>query len=233
MIDEQLAGRPRRDSAGGNCRPLSDRAAGQPIVRAERPGGRRVRAAGTGWSTLPPPGCSTATSSSGTAPRSTADELNEALTEASDVFVTDSNRDRARHWRSSQDTTGYTESDQPELGLLRDVASDATPAGVRRPRRARSIRRLRRSPARSARSRRRPRRTASRSPTCPSTGRTWRSTATPPLPGPSASTPTRSARRIAPALRASRCARSISCRPRRRASDGSPTCRSATPVRRR
>ena len=27
--------------------------------------------------------------------------------------------------RSSQDTTGYTESDQPGLGLLRDVASDA------------------------------------------------------------------------------------------------------------
>jgi arabinofuranan 3-O-arabinosyltransferase len=40
------------------------------------------------------------------------------------VYVTDSNRDRARHWRSSQDTLGYTESDQEELALLRDVASD-------------------------------------------------------------------------------------------------------------
>ncbi len=55
-----------------------------------------------------------------------SEDLNEALTEASRLFVTDSNRDRARQWRSSQDTTGYTESDQPELELLRDVASDAT-----------------------------------------------------------------------------------------------------------
>jgi arabinofuranan 3-O-arabinosyltransferase len=53
------------------------------------------------------------------------DQLPSAIADASDVFVTDSNRDRARHWRSSQDTTGYTESDQPGLGLLRDVASDA------------------------------------------------------------------------------------------------------------
>jgi arabinofuranan 3-O-arabinosyltransferase len=54
-----------------------------------------------------------------------ADRLHSAIEAASDVFVTDSNRDRARHWRSSQDTTGYTESDQPGLGLLREVASDA------------------------------------------------------------------------------------------------------------
>ena len=61
------------------------------------------------------------------------DQLQSAIADAADVFVTDSNRDRARHWRSSQDTTGYTESDQPGLGLLREVASDATAAGVRRP----------------------------------------------------------------------------------------------------
>jgi len=53
------------------------------------------------------------------------DELRSAIADASDVYVTDSNRDRARHWRSSQDTTGYTESDEPGTGLLRDVASDA------------------------------------------------------------------------------------------------------------
>lgn len=52
------------------------------------------------------------------------DELVAAVDEAGAVYVTDSNRDRARHWRSSQDTLGYTESDQDGLGLLRDVASD-------------------------------------------------------------------------------------------------------------
>jgi arabinofuranan 3-O-arabinosyltransferase len=51
------------------------------------------------------------------------DEL-ERLDRTTALIVTDSNRDRARHWRSSQDTTGYTESDQPELELLREVASD-------------------------------------------------------------------------------------------------------------
>ena len=54
-----------------------------------------------------------------------ADGLQAAIAGATDVYVTDSNRDRARHWRSSQDATGYTESDQPDLGLLRDVAADA------------------------------------------------------------------------------------------------------------
>ena len=54
-----------------------------------------------------------------------ADGLQPAIAGATDVYVTDSNRDRARHWRSSQDATGYTESDQPNLGLLRDVAADA------------------------------------------------------------------------------------------------------------
>jgi len=35
------------------------------------------------------------------------------------LVITDSHRDRARHWRSSQDTTGFTESDSPESDLLR------------------------------------------------------------------------------------------------------------------
>ena len=52
------------------------------------------------------------------------DELADALEDATPLVVTDSNRDRARHWRSSQDTLGYTESDQEGLDLLRDVASD-------------------------------------------------------------------------------------------------------------
>ena len=52
-------------------------------------------------------------------------ELADALADSTGLIVTDSNRDRARHWRSSQDTTGYTESDQPELELLRSVSADA------------------------------------------------------------------------------------------------------------
>jgi arabinofuranan 3-O-arabinosyltransferase len=46
------------------------------------------------------------------------------LAEAIGVIVTDSNRDRARHWRSSQDTTGFTESGGAESDLLRQVPSD-------------------------------------------------------------------------------------------------------------
>jgi arabinofuranan 3-O-arabinosyltransferase len=41
------------------------------------------------------------------------------------VIVTDSNRDRARHWRSSQDTTGFTESGGPDDDLLRPAVGDA------------------------------------------------------------------------------------------------------------
>ena len=40
------------------------------------------------------------------------------------VLVTDSNRDQARHWRSSQDTRGFTETGGPERGVLDVVASD-------------------------------------------------------------------------------------------------------------
>ena len=51
-------------------------------------------------------------------------ELAETMAGDTRLLVTDSNRDRARHWRSSQDTLGYTESDQDGLDLLREVASD-------------------------------------------------------------------------------------------------------------
>jgi arabinofuranan 3-O-arabinosyltransferase len=38
------------------------------------------------------------------------DELDDALAGSAGLVVTDSNRARARHWRSSQDVTGFTES---------------------------------------------------------------------------------------------------------------------------
>ena len=48
-----------------------------------------------------------------------------AIDAAVGVIVTDSNRDRARHWRSSQDTTGFTETGGPDQDVLRSVTSDA------------------------------------------------------------------------------------------------------------
>ncbi|HWL44623.1 MAG TPA: alpha-(1-_3)-arabinofuranosyltransferase family protein [Ilumatobacter sp.] len=39
-----------------------------------------------------------------------ADDLTATLADGDGLLVTDSNRARARHWRSSQDTTGFTES---------------------------------------------------------------------------------------------------------------------------
>ena len=51
------------------------------------------------------------------------DQLADAVTDASRVVVTDSNRDRAHHWRSSQDVTGFTEAgDDP--GVLRYESGD-------------------------------------------------------------------------------------------------------------
>ncbi len=47
-----------------------------------------------------------------------------AITASTPLLVTDSHRDRARHWRSSQDALGATESDQPAAELLVSVASD-------------------------------------------------------------------------------------------------------------
>jgi arabinofuranan 3-O-arabinosyltransferase len=56
--------------------------------------------------------------------RSAADDPEPSPTDVG-VVVTDSNRDRARQWRSSQDTHGFTESGGPDDDLLRSVASDA------------------------------------------------------------------------------------------------------------
>lgn len=50
--------------------------------------------------------------------------LSTALDDATALMVTDSNRDRAHHWRSSQDVLGFTEPGGPEPGVLADVAGD-------------------------------------------------------------------------------------------------------------
>lgn len=54
-----------------------------------------------------------------------SDDRAGLLDDATALVVTDSNRDRARHWRSSQDTTGFTESGGPAPGVLVAVAADA------------------------------------------------------------------------------------------------------------
>jgi len=51
-------------------------------------------------------------------------ELIAALDDAAGLVVTDSNRDRAHHWRSSQDVTGFTETGGPDAGVLRFESGD-------------------------------------------------------------------------------------------------------------
>ena len=68
-----------------------------------------------------------------------ADELPDAAGSATAIIVTDSNRDRAHHWRGSQDVVGFTEDDDPdEPDVLReDVADERLPvfgAATARPR---------------------------------------------------------------------------------------------------
>lgn len=52
------------------------------------------------------------------------DELTAALGDASRLVVTDSNRDRGHHWRSSQDVTGFTESGGATSDVLRFESGD-------------------------------------------------------------------------------------------------------------
>ena len=52
-----------------------------------------------------------------------ADRLSDAVSNATRVVVTDSNRDRAHHWRGSQDVTGYTEAGD-DVGVLRNESGD-------------------------------------------------------------------------------------------------------------
>ncbi len=59
----------------------------------------------------------------------TADEIAQAVADGAGVIITDSNRDRAHHWRSSQDVWGYTEADgtaEPEV-LRRDPGDERLP----------------------------------------------------------------------------------------------------------
>jgi len=52
------------------------------------------------------------------------DELGAALAHAELLIVTDSNRDRARHWRGSQDVHGHTEPGGPDDDVLVSTPSD-------------------------------------------------------------------------------------------------------------
>ena len=51
-------------------------------------------------------------------------QLPASLDGARLLVVTDSNRDRAHHWRSSQDVVGHTEAGGPEPGVLVDTPAD-------------------------------------------------------------------------------------------------------------
>lgn len=51
-------------------------------------------------------------------------DLPAALDEARLLVVTDSNRDRAHHWRGSQDVVGHTEPGGPEPGVLVETPAD-------------------------------------------------------------------------------------------------------------
>ncbi|MDQ3737974.1 MAG: DUF3367 domain-containing protein, partial [Actinomycetota bacterium] len=51
--------------------------------------------------------------------------LRPAIRDASAIIVTDSNRDRARRWNSSQDSVGFTESGGPGNDLLRIESADS------------------------------------------------------------------------------------------------------------
>ena len=52
------------------------------------------------------------------------DELGQAIADAELVIVTDSNRDRAHHWRGSQDVHGHTEPGGPDDDVLEPTAAD-------------------------------------------------------------------------------------------------------------
>ena len=54
----------------------------------------------------------------------TSDELSQAVADAELVIVTDSNRDRAHHWRGSQDVHGHTEPGGPDDDVLVATAAD-------------------------------------------------------------------------------------------------------------
>jgi arabinofuranan 3-O-arabinosyltransferase len=53
-----------------------------------------------------------------------SDEVADALGNGASLIVTDSNRDRAHHWRGSQDVHGATESGGPDADVLHFEAAD-------------------------------------------------------------------------------------------------------------
>lgn len=65
----------------------------------------------------------------------------DAIGDTDRVIITDSNRDRARHWRSSQDVTGLTEPGGPGSDVLVDTAADQRldPLGTQDDARAQTI----------------------------------------------------------------------------------------------
>ena len=76
-------------------------------------------------------------------------DVADAVDAAVEVVITDANRQRAHHWRSSQDVVGFTEDGDPTTpDVLRARRRRPAPAGVRH----RAARRTRRSPSRRVRS---------------------------------------------------------------------------------
>jgi len=55
---------------------------------------------------------------------SLGDSLDDAVARADRLVVTDGNRDRAHHWRGSQDVTGFTETGGPDADVLRFESGD-------------------------------------------------------------------------------------------------------------
>jgi arabinofuranan 3-O-arabinosyltransferase len=53
-----------------------------------------------------------------------ADALEDAIASADRVLITDSNRDRAHHWRGSQDVHGHTEPGGPDPDVSRPTSAD-------------------------------------------------------------------------------------------------------------
>ena len=132
MVDEQSAVRPARRPAGPARRAGAGRRSGR-----RDPGQGRRRASS--------PAAATAlvdAAAAGLIDGTRADPLHRLArrrrhgrtpsTPPAEVIVTDSNRDRAHHWRGSQDVVGFTEDGDPRRPTCcaRDVGRRA-PAGVR------------------------------------------------------------------------------------------------------
>lgn len=123
MVDERALGDPR----------VGEPAPDVELVTVEQPG-RLVRAAadvlvvsgsGDGLVDAAAAGLFDATDVVVRYSADLGDDRVATIDDAVAVIVTDSNRDRARHWRSSQDTTGFTETGGDADDLLTSAAADA------------------------------------------------------------------------------------------------------------